>query len=189
MPDTRESEYIAEVSRAAERINKALYHAMGDFILALDAEMARRTKMCDNRGTVSRTENNGGVIEGSNTRHHTGRIVYRGTRSPLDHECLVVTRNAQLLHPFDSQQIINHSPDGFNCGYGGSGPAQLALALLLDATGDPDLAISQHQNFKRCFVMDWADEWEISQEDIITWLNSLDKDQGSEFERAIHKDS
>ena len=30
----------------------------------------------------------------------------------------------------------NHSPTGFEWGYNGSGPAQLALALLADATGD-----------------------------------------------------
>ncbi len=28
--------------------------------------------------------------------------------------------------------LANHSPDGFSWGYGGSGPAQLALAILAD---------------------------------------------------------
>lgn len=31
--------------------------------------------------------------------------------------------------------VSNHSPDGFEWGYGGSGPAQLALALCIDALG------------------------------------------------------
>ena len=31
--------------------------------------------------------------------------------------------------------IRNHSPSGFNWGYGGSGPAQLALAILADFLG------------------------------------------------------
>lgn len=35
------------------------------------------------------------------------------------------------LHPNQSQGWRNHSPDGFAWGYGGSGPAQLALAILL----------------------------------------------------------
>jgi hypothetical protein len=39
--------------------------------------------------------------------------------------------DGRLLRPDDSQQIRNHSPDGFKWGYGGSGPAQLALAILL----------------------------------------------------------
>lgn len=39
--------------------------------------------------------------------------------------------NDMLLEPFESQRLRNHSPDGFNWGYNGSGPAQLALAILL----------------------------------------------------------
>jgi hypothetical protein len=134
---------------------------------------------------ITNMENGGGVIEGGSSRHHTGKIVYRGARGDRIDGGVVVTRNAQILRPYDSQQLLNHSPDGFNWGYSGSGPAQLALALLLDATGDPGIALTQHQNFKRAVVADFGDEWEITQEEIITWVNSLLKDQGSELERAI----
>jgi hypothetical protein len=48
------------------------------------------------------------------------------------------------LDPTRSQKIRNHSPDGFNWGYGGSGPAQLALAIVLELTGKPD----GYQDFK-----------------------------------------
>jgi len=44
--------------------------------------------------------------------------------------------------------IRNHSPTGFEWGYGGSGPAQLALAILADATGDDDYAQKMYQDFK-----------------------------------------
>ena len=44
--------------------------------------------------------------------------------------------------------LVNHSPDGFEWGYGGSGPAQLALALLADALEDDKLADLLHQDFK-----------------------------------------
>lgn len=44
--------------------------------------------------------------------------------------------------------LCRHSPTGFEIGYGGSGPAQLALALLADATGDSELSIAAHQRFK-----------------------------------------
>ena len=60
----------------------------------------------------------------------------------------------------------NHSPTGFGWGYGGSGPAQLALALLIDATGDPDLALQHHQDFKWRFVGGWGESWSISQAQI-----------------------
>lgn len=48
--------------------------------------------------------------------------------------------------------IINHSPDGFQWGYHGSGPAQLALAMLADFTGDRILAVRLHQPFKRLLI-------------------------------------
>ena len=40
------------------------------------------------------------------------------------------------LLPDDSQVYRNHSPDGFAWGYGGSGPAQLALAVMLEVKGE-----------------------------------------------------
>jgi len=43
--------------------------------------------------------------------------------------------------------LWNHSPTGFEFGYGGSGPAQLALAILADCCGD-ELAVQYHQAFK-----------------------------------------
>lgn len=57
-------------------------------------------------------------------------------------------RNVRLdrkpLTPERSQKVKNHSPDGFNWGYSGSGPAQLALAVVLECTGKPD----GYQEFK-----------------------------------------
>ena len=47
-----------------------------------------------------------------------------------------------------SQELVNHSPDGFNWGYGGSGPSQLALGLLLSVTSDTDLSLRYYQEFK-----------------------------------------
>ncbi len=43
--------------------------------------------------------------------------------------------------------LRNHSPTGFSAGYGGSGPAQLALALLADVFDD-DIALEHYQDFK-----------------------------------------
>jgi hypothetical protein len=53
----------------------------------------------------------------------------------------------ETLDPSLSQEYCNHSPDGFAWGYSGSGPAQLALALLLYFT-DPDFAVQNYQDFK-----------------------------------------
>jgi hypothetical protein len=60
--------------------------------------------------------------------------------------------------------LFNHSPAGFSWGYGGSGPAQLALALLTDALGDDDLALRLHQAFKFRVVACWpeGEKWWIT---------------------------
>ena len=47
---------------------------------------------------------------------------------------LSVTVNAKPLNP--RLDLCNHSPTGFECGYSGSGPAQLALALPLPSGQD-----------------------------------------------------
>jgi len=51
------------------------------------------------------------------------------------------------LSPERSQAVVNHSPTGFAWGYGGSGPAQLALALLLEIT-TKDMALLWYQDVK-----------------------------------------
>jgi len=56
--------------------------------------------------------------------------VYRGLRTK---DGGLVTRDGVILSPERSLKKRNHSPTGFNWGYIGSGPSQLALALLLDA--------------------------------------------------------
>jgi len=54
--------------------------------------------------------------------------------------------------PAASLAVYSHSPTGFEFGYGGSGPAQLALAILLDAGFTPEWALRIHQDFKWEFV-------------------------------------
>jgi hypothetical protein len=44
--------------------------------------------------------------------------------------------------------LANHSPTGFEWGYGGSGPAQLALALCAHVLEDDVRALRIHQRFK-----------------------------------------
>lgn len=56
---------------------------------------------------------------------------YKGFEARVGRGGFLVTKDGQTLSPDKSQKVWNHSPDGFNWGYGGSGPAQLALALLL----------------------------------------------------------
>lgn len=59
--------------------------------------------------------------------------------------------NNEELFPNKSQEIYNHSPDGFNWGYEGSGPAQLALAIMLELT-TKEKAVKYYQDFKRRYL-------------------------------------
>ena len=51
------------------------------------------------------------------------------------------------LKPERSQMVFNHSPNGFSWGYDGSGPAQLALAVMLEFV-DKSIALKLYQKFK-----------------------------------------
>ena len=95
--------------------------------------------------------------------------IYRGYRYQEAGK-VIVTKDGKPLSPAPSQKLFNHSPDGFQWGYGGSGPAQLALALLLDVTDDPELSVRLHQTFKRHFVVAWGVKWQIWSDDIKTWI-------------------
>lgn len=55
------------------------------------------------------------------------------------------------LSPAASQKVWNHSPDGFNWGYSGSGPAQLALAILMRYV-DAETAQKYYHQFKFGFI-------------------------------------
>ena len=68
--------------------------------------------------------------------------------------------------------LRNHSPDGFEFGYGGSGPAQLALAILADALGDDERALNLYQQFKWDIVSrQKVNHWELSKEDVLKYCN------------------
>ena len=61
--------------------------------------------------------------------------------------------------------LANKSPTGFSWGYSGSGPAQLALALLADAIGEKE-ALEVYQDFKRDYVAVLPAEWYIPEEEV-----------------------
>lgn len=48
--------------------------------------------------------------------------------------------------------VVYHSPDGFEFGYNGSGPAELALNILMLFTDFYSVAWRHHQEFKREFI-------------------------------------
>lgn len=75
------------------------------------------------------------------------------------------TKSANALDP--GFRWVNHSPTGFEWGYGGSGPAQLAFAILLDHFKNAGQALLYYQDFKESLIAHLvADTWELSDEQI-----------------------
>lgn len=60
--------------------------------------------------------------------------------------------------------LRDHSTTGFSWGYGGSGPAQLALAILADYLGDDFEAVRQYRQFliKEVAILDVDHGWKMS---------------------------
>ena len=69
-----------------------------------------------------------------------------------------------------SLKVQFHSPTGFSWGYGGSGPHQLALAILMHSNNN-EIAKKCHHQFVIDYVCKWKDEWQITDEDIQKWLD------------------
>lgn len=90
------------------------------------------------------------------------------------------------ITPERSQKLYNHSPDGFEYGYGGSGPSQLALAILLELTDDEAVALRFYHDFKRdCIAILGGYKFEIPIKDIQTWLAPRIKAMQQEQESMI----
>jgi hypothetical protein len=84
----------------------------------------------------------------------------------------VVTVDGHVLDPERSRALRDHSPDGFAWGYGGSGPAQLALAILLAAGAAPNVAIAHYQDFKDAYVSTWDSGESFAVDvDVLAWLD------------------
>lgn len=73
------------------------------------------------------------------------------------------------------KHIVRHSPDGFNWGYCGSGPAELARCLLLEVIGKDSGEKWHYQDFKNEIVSRFADDWEITDISIRMWVEKKQK--------------
>jgi len=97
---------------------------------------------------------------------------YEGRR---EGHAVIVTVDGRRLNP--RLDLYNHSPTGFEWGYGGSGPAQLALALLADCLGDEQEAIEWHQDFKSAVVAGLPREgWTLTDEEIRDTITAFENE-------------
>lgn len=102
--------------------------------------------------------------------------VYTGTYHDGEWWVSVEDTVAKRNWPLDKcLDIRNHSPTGFSWGYAGSGPAQLALAIMCDFYGKPSreeqlraLHPVHYQDFKFAFVarLDMHAGWRLTEEEL-----------------------
>lgn len=125
----------------------------------------RETQGLPGRDALERpsiTGGRGGVATAEQT-------VYRGRRdpaAPVGDEVEVTVDGEPLDCRYD---LLSASPSGFEFGYGGSGPAQLAIALLAHAYSD-EFACEYDQCFKREVVSELPEDgWTLTKGDLDEW--------------------
>lgn len=100
---------------------------------------------------------------------------YRGFRG-INQTPMVTVYEAGAERIIDARlDLMNHSPTGFEWGYTGSGPAQLALAILADYLGNDHKALSYYQDFKIRVIarLDRTKDWTLSEIDIFEALQHI----------------
>jgi hypothetical protein len=91
---------------------------------------------------------------------------YRGDRTI---DGLSVTVDGAPLAP----QPPRLSRNGFEWGYEGAEPAQLAFAILADHWGDEGRALRHAQAFMRAVVANFGNEWEMASADVDAALAAI----------------
>ena len=137
----------ADASRLAERLLEAVADAGRP---RQDNTTAVCLRVGANHATAGRAA---GVIEGRRTEAASS-VSVNGSELDLD----------------KSLRLRRHSPSGFEWGYEGSGPAQLALAILIE-TGGEAAALEHYHEFKREWLSGIrSTEWRLPTAEVEAWL-------------------
>lgn len=100
---------------------------------------------------------------------------YLGRRFPEGTVAVEVHEKGSIKDLDIRLDLCNHSPTGFEWGFSGSGPAQLALAILADYSRKmPEPWV--YQAFKTKFIAGIKeDRWEITEDQITKFLMSVNQ--------------
>lgn len=89
-------------------------------------------------------------------------------------------------YPLPLKRDVRDHSTGFSWGYGGSGPAQLALAILCDAlpTGDRERAERLYQRFKHRVIagLPQGAKWYMTYDRLMQTVAKLEDELGGEEE-------
>lgn len=117
--------------------------------------------------TAPEPSSTGGQVEVPTGHVYHGR---RDPTSPVGEECTVTVDGEPLDCRYD---LLSASPAGFEWNYRGSGPAQLAIALLSHAFGD-EFACEHYQQFKSEIVANLPeDRWTLRASDLDAWRREV----------------
>ena len=100
--------------------------------------------------------------------------VYIGDRTIDGAQVLV---DGRPLQPW--LDLRTYTRNGFEWSYEGPEPRQLALALLMDHTGDPHTSLAMTEAFMCAVVAKLGNEWEMTSGDIAASMAGLDAASGS----------
>ncbi len=113
---------------------------------------------------------------------------YRG--AVTDHGSAVTVEDEGGCRGLDPRRDLrDHSPAGFSWGFAGSGPAQLALALAADATGDDDRARAAYQRLKARLVAALpAEGWELTERQVLDAVRDAERERsaGAGRDNTLH---
>jgi hypothetical protein len=87
-----------------------------------------------------------------------------------------ITRGADISRPLPPHlNVRNHSPTGFDWGYAGSGPAQLALAMCIELVGQAR-AEAVYQRVKDALIAPLQhDAWELSGATVLAAIEAAEQ--------------
>ena len=96
-------------------------------------------------------------------------VTIEGRRGPTG--CVVELVEGGVRRPLNPHyDIRSHSPTGLEWGYGGSGPAQLALAILAECT-DRETALAYCLDYKWDVVAALPYQaWTLTREQVEAWV-------------------
>jgi hypothetical protein len=99
--------------------------------------------------------------------------MYRGTFGPNGPDVTVQVQG-QAERPLDIRHDVKHHAPVFEWGHRDPSANQLALALLLDVTGDEPRTLAAYRAFKNLVVSHLDETWELSEDAIRVMLNDIE---------------
>lgn len=115
-------------------------------------------------------------------------VKYRGTRTQTMTIVEFQQVEGECWFALDPRlDLANHSPTGLEWGYRGSGPAQLAIAILATRL-DPEEALQYYQTFKDLTVAALGGEtWELDGDLVDRIIAELREGRDAAYDLAIDR--